>query len=36
MAKGKYIAVCGPECLRLAAEKYDQEHARIMKLPGAK
>jgi hypothetical protein len=36
MARNKYIAVCGPECLRLSAEKYDQEHARIMKLPGAR
>ena len=36
MAQKKYIAVCGPDCLSLAADKYDQEHARILKLPGAK
>jgi ABC-type Fe3+ transport system substrate-binding protein len=36
MAQKKYVAVCGPDCLRLAAEKYDQEHARILKLPGSK
>jgi ABC-type Fe3+ transport system substrate-binding protein len=35
MAQKKYIAVCGPDCLRLSGEKYDQEHARILKLPGA-
>jgi hypothetical protein len=35
MAQKKYIAVCGPDCLRLSAEKYDQEHAKILKLPGA-
>lgn len=35
LAQKKYIAVCLPDCLRLAAEKYDQEHAKILKLPGA-
>ena len=35
MAQKKYIAVCGPDCLRLSADKYDPEHAKILKLPGA-
>jgi iron(III) transport system substrate-binding protein len=36
MAKGKYVAICGPDCLRKVSEVYDPEHARILKLPGAK
>ena len=35
LVKGKYAAVCDVECLK-RSEEYDAEHARILKLPGAK
>jgi len=36
LAKGKYVAICGPDCLKKGAEVYDAEHARILGLPGVK
>ena len=35
LAKGKYMAVCDVDCLR-KSEEYNQLHARILGLPGAK
>jgi iron(III) transport system substrate-binding protein len=35
MAKGKYVAICDAECV-LMSQKYDDEHANILKLPGVR
>lgn len=35
LAKGKYVAVCDVDCLK-KSEKYDAEHAKILRLPAAK
>jgi ABC-type Fe3+ transport system substrate-binding protein len=34
LAQGKYVAICEVQCLQKSGE-YDQEHARILGLPGA-
>ena len=36
MAKGKYAAICDPECLRKSSEVYNAEHNRILGIPGSK
>ena len=36
MSKGKYIAICNPDCLKKSAEVYNAEHNRIIGIPGAK
>jgi hypothetical protein len=36
MAKGKYAAICDPECLRKSSDLYNAEHNRILGIPGAK
>jgi ABC-type Fe3+ transport system substrate-binding protein len=35
LAKGKYAAICGPECAD-KTDKYLEEHAKILGLPGRK
>jgi iron(III) transport system substrate-binding protein len=35
LAKGKYMAVCGPDCA-IKSEQYSEEQAKILGLPGAK
>jgi Bacterial extracellular solute-binding protein len=36
MAKGKYAAICDPECLTKSADHYGTEHNRILGIPGSK
>jgi hypothetical protein len=36
MAKGKYAAICDPECLTKAGDVYGAEHNRILGIPGSK